>query len=47
MQLFASRSGAAKLGRPPISEGETCPTFIDESSGEIMEVCLTPPLPVH
>ncbi len=31
-------SGAASLGRPPISEGDACPTFIDESSGEIMEV---------
>ena len=35
-----ARSGAASLGRPPISEGDACPTFIDESSGEIMEVCI-------
>ena len=32
-------SGAANLGRPPVTEGEACPTFID-SSGEIMEVLL-------
>ena len=35
-----ARSGTASLGRPPISEGDACPTFIDESSGEIMEVCV-------